>query len=105
MTTVVIVYVLGLVVSAAAYNWRAGLPILATPFSGHKVTARCLKSSRTGNLTGGAGMHWWLARVGKQLGWPVIFVVWLVKGRPEPGIQFNELAAQRFDADFSRSRI
>lgn len=93
---IAITYVLGLIISAAVYNWRAGISLMATPFSGHKITARYPDvRSRTGEITGGAGMTWWAARIGKQLVWPIVLAVWIAQGRPEPGVQFNELAIQR----------
>jgi hypothetical protein len=96
MGYVALVYFIGLVLASFAYNWRAGLPIGMTPWSGHKVTARYPAGpNRTGNITGGAGIVWWQVRLGEQLAWPIIFIVWLVKGRPEPARQFNELAEQR----------
>jgi hypothetical protein len=96
MGYVALAYVIGLVVASLAYSWRAGLPIGITPWSGHKVYARYPAGpNRTGDITGGAGFVWWQVRIGKQLAWPVIFIVWLVKGRPEPARQFNKLAEQR----------
>jgi hypothetical protein len=102
---IVIAYILGIIVTAAVFNWRAGLSIMTTPFSGHRITARYPDvRSLTGNISGGAGMKWWMVKIGKQLVWPIVFVVWLVKGRPEPGVQFNELALQRLNDRSIQSR-
>jgi hypothetical protein len=100
MAYVVGAYILGFVVSAGVYNWRAGLPLGMTPMSGHKITARYpIKKSVSGNITGGAGFAWWQVRTGKMFVWPAIPVAWLIKGRPEPSRQFNELARQRIEEE------
>jgi hypothetical protein len=106
MGYVALAYFIGLVVASLAYSWRAGLPIGITPWSGHKVYARYPAGpNRTGDITGGAGWVWWQVRIGKQLVWPVIFIVWLVKGRPEPARQFNKLADLRLAEEAGIHRV
>lgn len=51
------------------------LPLGHTPWSGEKVNARYPCGSRTGNITGGAGIKLRTVKTGKTLAWPVVIVV------------------------------
>lgn len=75
-----LVYFGGMLASGMVFRARAGIGI----WRRMKVTGE-----------GGFGLGWTLAAAGKTLVWPIVLVVWLVQGRPEPRVVFNDKARER----------
>lgn len=44
---------------------------------------------------GGVGIEWFAGTLMAVAFWPATLAIWLVRGRPEPRIVFNEKAAER----------
>ncbi|MCG5451833.1 hypothetical protein [Micromonospora hortensis] len=44
---------------------------------------------------GGVGLEWFVGSLLTLMFWPVSFVVWLARGRPEARIVFNDKARER----------
>lgn len=44
---------------------------------------------------GGVGLEWLLIAVVSAMFWPITLVIWLIRGRPEPRIVFNDKAVER----------
>lgn len=80
MIPVVVVYVVGIFVSSPIYKSRAGAPA----FGRFRIFGKR-----------GFGVGWITSVIGKMFAWPVVLVVWLIKGRPQPRRVFNEKAAAR----------
>ena len=70
------IYILAMLISIFVDKKRAGLPVMR----GLKVFGR-----------GGVGLGWLMINVGKSFAWPVILVVWIATGRPDPRTQFLDL--------------
>lgn len=74
------IYLAGWLGTVCVMRVRAGIPL----WGRIKVFGR-----------GGVGVDWILIGIVIALGWPVALVVWLLRGRPEPRIVFNEKARER----------
>jgi hypothetical protein len=73
-------YIAGILIAASVIRVRAGVGL-----------ANQLK------ILGdrGFGPVWFLTAMAASMFWPVTLVVWLVRGRPEPRIVFNDKAEER----------
>jgi hypothetical protein len=79
-TIIGLVYLAGFFVSGYVYRARAGAGVMG-------------RIAITG--PGGFGVGWFLLLMCKAVLWPIVLVVWLATGRPEPRIVFNEKAEAR----------
>jgi hypothetical protein len=87
MVAILIIHFLGIIVASCVFKNRAGVPML----SRFRIFGKK-----------GFGLGWALTMGGKSMVWPVVLIVWLANGRPEPKVVFNEKA--ELIADRTRSR-
>jgi len=73
-------YLVGVVVAVTVIKARAGVGIWGRP----KIFG-----------PDGFGPVWTVTTMASAMFWPVVLVRWLVQGRPEPRVVFNEKAIER----------
>jgi hypothetical protein len=81
LIVIVVIYFVGAAIYSVVRRSRAGINDL---FGRIKIFG-----------PGGVGPDWFLVSLVLTAVWPATFVWWLVNGRPEPRVVFNEKARER----------